>query len=534
MPHKLVKKANLYPQKHRSGRLTWIVNVGRRINGKPDLRRFTSQHDAKTFQAEWNLKLIDQNTEVLADLQGVARHEVLAALGKLKVVGATLNEAIDFFLRFGRPPRGSVSIQQAVDSFLEAKRIKKRSEKYQRTIEHTTLLPFDRAIGAEQPIRSVTREQVENFLHGKGTWSSRTIKTHHDYLATFFRWCLKHRYVLLNPVEGFEVPKITKSNVTYWEPHEVWVQLQTALEMGRFAELAVMALTSFCGVRIEETVRIDWGKIDLETRQLTMDGEHVKTGRRRFAEIPPVAIQWLRQIPADRRTGAVTTVSAIKNGLKRLRDGLQSAGWLTRRVQNGYRQAFAACHYAIHHDAQFLSELMVNSPSVIRSQYHELVSSETAERFFAMFPKRTLVEGVAMALEQDLFDLKEELERVVKSSRNPLFAYMDASGTAKLFEHDEIQNLQVRQESMRQKALSAGEELDLESWPQLKEKPLSKKLAKAFYVVHQIERDFGFSPVDSAAILRLKRVRDSLETKLNVDLSETNFILGSAGERRQD
>jgi len=145
MPPPLIKRATVYPQKHRSGRSTWVVNAGKKINRKSDLRRFTSQQDAKNFKSEWNLKLSDQNTEALADLQGIARHEVLAGLGKLKLVGATFNEAVDFFLRFGRPPRCKISIEQTIDAFLEAKRKKQRSEKYQKTIEHTTLLPFSRA-----------------------------------------------------------------------------------------------------------------------------------------------------------------------------------------------------------------------------------------------------------------------------------------------------------------------------------------------------------------------------------------------------
>jgi hypothetical protein len=159
VPKQLVKRATIYPHKHRSGNVTWVVNVGKKINGKSDLRRFNSQQDAQHFQAEWNLKLVDQKTDVLADLQGIARHEVLAALAKLKLVGATLNEAIDFFLKFGRPPRGNVSVQEAIDFFLDAKRKKKRSLKYQKTIEHTTLRPFGKLTGLEQPVASITREQ---------------------------------------------------------------------------------------------------------------------------------------------------------------------------------------------------------------------------------------------------------------------------------------------------------------------------------------------------------------------------------------
>ena len=152
--NRLSKEQQIYPHKHRSGNVTWVVNVGKKINGKEDLRRFKSEQDAKHFQSE--CKTHRPNSDVLTDLQGVARHEVLATLGKLKVVGATLNEAVDFFLEFGRPPRPGVSIEQTIEVFLEGKRQKKRSEKYQNTIEHTTLRPFGKLTGLEQPVASIT------------------------------------------------------------------------------------------------------------------------------------------------------------------------------------------------------------------------------------------------------------------------------------------------------------------------------------------------------------------------------------------
>src|SRR5262249_40058400 len=158
------------------------VGVGKKINGKLDLRRFKTREDAENFQKEWNLKLLESNTAELADLQGISRHDVLAAIGRLKVVGATLAQAVDFFLRFGRPPRGKPTIEEVIESFLETKFRKKRSDKYQETIKATTLRPFSKAVGPQNPIASVTREQVESFLHSNRNWSSRTIKTHHDYL----------------------------------------------------------------------------------------------------------------------------------------------------------------------------------------------------------------------------------------------------------------------------------------------------------------------------------------------------------------
>jgi len=68
VPKPLVKRATIYPKKHRSVNVTWVVNVGKKINGKEDLRRFKSAQDAKHFQSEWNLKLADQTSADLIEI----------------------------------------------------------------------------------------------------------------------------------------------------------------------------------------------------------------------------------------------------------------------------------------------------------------------------------------------------------------------------------------------------------------------------------------------------------------------------------
>src|SRR5215831_5067837 len=114
MPATLLKKATIYAQKHRSGNVTWIVFVGKKNNGKKDLRRFSSEPEAQAFMNEWNLQLANQNLSGLHDLTAVAKHEVLAAIKKLELVGAKLPEAIDFFLKFAHPAKGKISVRDAV------------------------------------------------------------------------------------------------------------------------------------------------------------------------------------------------------------------------------------------------------------------------------------------------------------------------------------------------------------------------------------------------------------------------------------
>src|SRR5262249_32074466 len=150
---------------------TWIVNVGRRVDGKADLRRFQTEEDAKVFASQWNLKLFENRTPDLADLQDVARHEVLSALGKLKIVGANLADAVDFYLEFGRPAKGHLVLKDAVAAFLLEKERQRVSSKYQYSIERTTLRPFMKFVGERSTMGSITRELVHSFLKSKPHWS---------------------------------------------------------------------------------------------------------------------------------------------------------------------------------------------------------------------------------------------------------------------------------------------------------------------------------------------------------------------------
>jgi hypothetical protein len=79
-----VSKARIWPQKHRSGNVTWKVQVGKKNDGKPDIRSFETEAQATVFRDNWNVKLVTGNTNGLEDLSKLARAEVLAALANWK------------------------------------------------------------------------------------------------------------------------------------------------------------------------------------------------------------------------------------------------------------------------------------------------------------------------------------------------------------------------------------------------------------------------------------------------------------------
>jgi hypothetical protein len=53
-----IQKARAWPQKHRSNNVTWKVQVGKKNDGKPDIRSFATQEEAEQFKEDWNTKLV--------------------------------------------------------------------------------------------------------------------------------------------------------------------------------------------------------------------------------------------------------------------------------------------------------------------------------------------------------------------------------------------------------------------------------------------------------------------------------------------
>ena len=139
MGNMLVSKARLWPQKHRSGNVTWKVYVGKKNDGKPDVRSFETKALAESFRNEWNVRLVNSNTSGLGDLSTLARAEILLAIRKLEAFNATLPEAVEFFIKHARPERGTISIKDSVEVFLKAKADLKRREAYLRNCRKTFL-----------------------------------------------------------------------------------------------------------------------------------------------------------------------------------------------------------------------------------------------------------------------------------------------------------------------------------------------------------------------------------------------------------
>ena len=94
----------------------------------------------------------------------MTRHEVLAALARLKEYRASITDAVDFFLKHARPAKADATIQQIMDEFEAVKSKAGLSKKYRETAKNSFFAPF-REHFKNCLLTEVTAEAVEQYVY---------------------------------------------------------------------------------------------------------------------------------------------------------------------------------------------------------------------------------------------------------------------------------------------------------------------------------------------------------------------------------
>lgn len=377
------KKARIYPQKHRSGNTTWKVFVGKKEDEKDDLRNFSTEQDALAFAEEWNKNLQDNNAEGFAELNEVTRKEFMLALAKLKRVGAGILEAVDFYIKHARPTAGPMKVSKVIDEFLAAKEKAGKSAKYLLSCRKTYYGPFQKAFPSINA-GDITTGMVETYLDKNPNWSPATRKSHITYLATLFNFAIKRGWATLNPTRNIERPKVTNQGAKAISPDSAYALLLRAEADKKWDEIVSMSLVFFCGVRVEETSRLSWAKINLLTKRVVVDWKDSKVGKRRVNDIPENAFQWL-QLAKD-NGGNPLNNKTFEQRLKRLRRAAK-----IDYPQNAMRHSFCAYHIAFHKNAALTAQMLGHpNANLLYQTYFECVTEDSAKSYFGMVPSTTI------------------------------------------------------------------------------------------------------------------------------------------------
>lgn len=173
-----------------------------------------------------------------------------------------------------------------------------------------------------------------------------------------------------------------------------------------------LAIGIFAGLRPEnELGRLDWSKINLDSRNITVQGANAKTRKKRLAPISDNLAAWLETVPKSKRTGKIyyyrralrrvlgqeqATREAKRAELEAqaAKDGRKLSGptpntpapEVMRWGQDIMRHTFGTYRQAAIRNINQLCAEMGNTPHIAKSHYVEAKTKADAALFWAITP----------------------------------------------------------------------------------------------------------------------------------------------------
>lgn len=370
-------------------------------------RAFRLKEDAEIFHARAKTQIARFGTAAM-ELTDRLRVQAIEGSKKLEPYGATLAEAVEFYVKHLKARQGGVPLKQVVKELVAARTTEGKSQRYVQDLR-LRLGRFAQTF-PDKTSREIATADVDAFLSGLGL-APGTANTFRRDLRTLFEFARGRGYAEENPVER------AGKFATKDHKIEILTVTQTARLLASCEPSIVpaVALAVFCGLRQAEIERLQWPAVDLSERIVTVDATIAKTGSRRIVDIPPAAVEWIT--PHASREGAVMPAdfrrlfdrARVRAGFRpsfvgrddaALQELLKAAAAKARRAKGAQKKAAkllpwpANClrHGAISYrlaqsgDITRTATTAGNSPAVIAKHYLQLVKPSAAEAFFSIRP----------------------------------------------------------------------------------------------------------------------------------------------------
>jgi len=387
---------------YESGTVRWALDLGK-INGKRSQRFFSSRREAEAALAEAKTKREQCGAPALI-FSNEERVRFTAARDRLATAGATIEQAVDFFMQRNRAVREPLTLADLTKRCLLQKELDGKRSRY---VGQLAVSWRSFARGREEMMAHVvTSAEVQRWITGGG-WAPKTQRVYLGDLHALFAYAVQEGHATENPCAGSRI------RLTAMERSEIealtFAQVKALLERTAKAPadgaeedfrplLWYVALGLFAGIRPDEIKRLNRAEIDLEERHVVVLASHSKTRQRRVVDLSANAVEWLQLDPV--RTGPVWRPS-LRHAWVRLR---QSVGLLGHREpakrtaeqaamkwpHDAMRHTFASMHYAQHQNEQLLKAQMGHSDreDTLMQHYRALTTRKEAEQFWTLRPNR--------------------------------------------------------------------------------------------------------------------------------------------------
>jgi integrase len=384
-------------RKYASGKTGWQLDLGL-VNGKRMQISCASKEDAEGELARRKAEL-RRAGELAFSITDEERHRYVACRDRLKAVGASLEQAVDFFLLHAKPAKGAITLRQMIDACIEAKREEGARPRYLGQLK-CSANSFADSHGEETMCDQVTALDVTRWLQSN-EWAPKTWNVYRGDLRTVYQWAIATGHATINPCEAVKPKRLDDGEIKFLTVDQARSLLQRAAAVRPGAEkrdekgvwipyeladldfrdcLAFVVLGLFCGLRPErELGEMSWD--DVKEDVVIVQGERAKSRARRVVDLPVNARAWLKLCPS--RDGKILPANfrrkwtALREAVKLLDD------W----PHDGMRHTFATMHLAHHGDEKRLQILMGHeSAELIYKHYRGITTAAEAAKFWLLEP----------------------------------------------------------------------------------------------------------------------------------------------------
>jgi integrase len=282
-------------------------------------------------------------------------------------------DAVHYYIK--RNPRNTPrkTVSEVVEELIEQKIKEGKSHLYIKDLKK--LRSFAEAFSCQ--ISSVMGSGIDLWLASLKV-AGRTRNNYRLLIQTLMKFAKARKYV---PFDHDEM-----ESVSYAAQEEGEIEIFTPSEIADILNRAephmvpFLAIGAFAGVRHWEIKRLDWKEVRIADRLIEIKGKKSKTGSRRLIPMLDNLYQWL--LPYSKPSGPVCTYSNMSGEVAYMADKL-GVEW----KRNGLRHSFISYRVAqVQNVAQVALEAG-NSPSIIFSNYRELVRPVDAQKWFAIVPE---------------------------------------------------------------------------------------------------------------------------------------------------
>jgi integrase len=229
----------------------------------------------------------------------------------------------------------------------------------------------------ELPLQAVSVETVEAWFTERQE-KPVTMASNIGRLSSLFAFSERRRWIPRNPCVYLERPRVDRAAPRILTVEQAGALL-ASVRRDRPRQLAFFTLALYVGIRPGEIERLDWSCVDLVAGRVRIDAAAAKTRRRRIIPLHPKAHALLQESSANR-----AMLPVCKMTQRRYLDYARAVLGFTAWPQDCMRHTAASFLLELHRDAGHVALMLGNSPSVLMSNYWNLVTPEDAAKFWAI------------------------------------------------------------------------------------------------------------------------------------------------------